>query len=51
MAAVLGFMWWREAKRADDLQNRLLDMQAGTITTFEGVKNTLELLRAAVLKS
>ena len=50
MAVVLGFMWWREAKRADDLQGKLLDIQAGTIKTFESVKSTLEIIKAEVSK-
>lgn len=50
MAAVLGFMWWREASRADNLQNKLLEIQANTIQTFENVKGTLEIIKAQVSK-
>ena len=48
MAVLLGFMWWREAKRADGLQDKLLELQANTIRTFESVKGTLDLIKSEV---
>lgn len=48
LVVVLGFMWWRESSARDRLQEKLHETQAATITTLEGVKNTLDIIRSEV---
>jgi hypothetical protein len=48
VAAVLLFWVYSERKEKQALQKLLFDTQASTITTLEGVKNALDIIRSEV---
>jgi hypothetical protein len=50
VAAVLLFWVYSERKEKQALQKLLFDTQASTITTLEGVKNALDIIRSEVSK-
>jgi hypothetical protein len=48
VAAVLLFWVYSERKEKQALQKLLFDTQASTITTLEGVKNALDVIKSEV---
>jgi hypothetical protein len=50
VAAVLLLWVYSERKEKQQLQKLLFDTQANTITTLEGVKNALDIIRSEVSK-
>jgi hypothetical protein len=50
VAAVLLLWVYSERKEKQALQKLLFDTQASTITTLEGVKNALDIIRSEVSK-
>jgi hypothetical protein len=50
VAAVLLLWVYLERKEKQQLQKLLFDTQANTITTLEGVKNALDIIRSEVSK-